>query len=67
MHAARRCPEKQSSDFFLYNSCLLETEMFWKDFTIASDNTSLFIYAHTQMLEIESLCIHAAISKLKIY
>ena len=53
MHAARHCSEKQLSDF----SCALETEMFWEDFTIASDNTSLFIYIHTQMFQIKSLCI----------
>ena len=54
MHAARRCSGKQSNDLTLRDSCLLEIEIFWVNFTMTSDNTSLFINAHTA-----AGCVHS--------
>ena len=53
MHAARHCSGK-SNDLSLRDSCLLEIELFWVNFTIANDNTSLFINAHTA-----AGCVHS--------
>ena len=65
LYAARHCSGKQSSNLSLCDSCLLEIELFWVNFTIASDNTFLFINAHTAAWDKEP--VYTAISKLKIY
>ena len=54
MHVAKQCSEKQLNGLSLCDSCVLETEMFWEDFTQVI--ISLCFVCDTHTLDKEPVC-----------